>query len=444
MILEKSPVYGAVQPEVIILITIDSLRRDHLGCYGYQNVETPTIDGLASSGIRFDNTFSHGGGTPESFPSIMSSCPPPIRLQDRGVKGKKTLAHLMKECGFNTGGFHTNPFLSARNGYDYGFDAFYEGPWSRLPPKIQAISTSLDHLILNRGPSSNGWLITRMAANWLKTARSPAFLWLHYMDAHVPFLPEAGRIGLVRSLKTRPLMMLVLSKKVPNRQTLPTQATKNALMYAYDACISKLDTCISFLLSEVSKRFDRKLVMITADHGEAYWEHGFFGHSGVYDEVLQVPLVISGDGARKGTVVKSLVTLADIYPTVAEFVGQKSEKTYGRSMINSDSISDTDRMFVSTSINPAFDRRYVGVRSSSEKYIRQESVDGSKMVFEKYFDLRADSEEKKDILAQKGHEVQAARDEISRLYGENYASQEVLSTEEEKVLMQRFRSLGYE
>ena len=429
--------------DAIILITIDSLRKDHLGCYGYNAVDTRTIDGYAEAGVKFNNAFSHGGGTSESFPSLMCSRPPPIRLQDRGIKGERTLAQFLKECGYETGGFHTNPFLSARNGYDQGFDAFYEGPWSRQPPKVQAIRTALNQLILNKGPATDGWPITRMAADWLKRSGRSKFLWLHYMDAHVPFLPEARRIGLFKSMRNRALMTMVLSRKVPNAQTVPTPATKNAIMYAYDACISKLDSCISFLVAEVMKRFDRKLVIITADHGEAYWEHGFFGHSGIYDEVLRVPLVMFGDNLVRRKV-DSIVTLGDVFPTIADYLGQEAGKTYGTSMLNSDSTSETERSFVSTSINPAFNRRYVGVRSSNSKYIRQESVDGSKIVFEKYFDLRNDPGERQDVMSKKPAEVEAARKEISRIYGENYAIREVLSTEEEAVLMQRFRALGYE
>ncbi|MGI0090252.1 MAG: sulfatase, partial [Nitrososphaerales archaeon] len=288
--------------DAIILITIDSLRKDHLACYGYNGVDTRFIDALSTGGIRFENAFSHGGETPESFPSLMCSCPPPIRLQDRGVNGRKTLAKLLKETGFDTGGFHTNPWLSARNGYDQGFNTFYEGPWSKLPPKIQAVNASLNQLLLNRGPTTGGWAITQMSVDWLKRARKPVFLWLHYMDTHVPYLPEARRIGILNSMRNRVIMAMLLGRKVPNARTIPSPATKNALIHAYDSCISKLDSCISFIVSEVMKRFDRKLIILGSDHGEAHWEHGFFGHSAVYDEVLRIPLVMYGNNLVKGTI----------------------------------------------------------------------------------------------------------------------------------------------
>ncbi|MGH2639215.1 MAG: hypothetical protein ACRDF4_08065, partial [Rhabdochlamydiaceae bacterium] len=144
--------------------------------------------------------------------------------------------------------------------------------------------------------------------------------------------------------------------------------------------------------------------------------------------------------------IKSPVTLADIYPTIAEYLEQDAGKIYGRSMVNSDSASrnENERIFISTSIIPPLNRRYVGVRSTRSKYIRQESVDGSEVLFEKYFDLLTDPREQCDILGQRPGDVEKARDEILRIYGENYAKREVLSTEEEEVLMQRFRSLGYE
>ncbi|MHA1833105.1 MAG: sulfatase-like hydrolase/transferase, partial [Candidatus Baldrarchaeia archaeon] len=117
----------------IILITIDSLRVDHLRCYGYHRNTSPNIDSLASKGALFLQAVSNGGGTPEAFPSILASTLPPVRAEEYAIilKERSTIAEILKERGYNTGAFHSNPYLSKFFHYDKGFDTF-DDSMSRL------------------------------------------------------------------------------------------------------------------------------------------------------------------------------------------------------------------------------------------------------------------------------------------------------------------------
>ena len=110
----------------IILITVDCLRSDHLGCYGYTRNTSPNLDSLASEGALFLEAISNGGCTPCAFPSILASALPPVTHEGivRLLKQSTPLAELLKRAGYHTAGFQCNPFLTSFFGYDRGFDVF--------------------------------------------------------------------------------------------------------------------------------------------------------------------------------------------------------------------------------------------------------------------------------------------------------------------------------
>lgn len=424
---------------LILLITIDSLRRDRVGCYAGGRSLTPYIDSIAGEGLQFDWAFSHGGETPESFPSLMCSTPPPIRVQDRSIKGKATLARLMKENGLSTAGFHPNPYLSSSFGYEEGFDTFYEGAWSSMPSGVQAMRRTVNQLFFNKGPITNCWSTARMAKDWARRVKGSAFLWVHFMDVHVPYLPPTSATGLGRSMTNRALMAMVLSSDEMNRRTAPTPATKKAMMLAYDACATEVDRCISRLVPEVTKPFSSSLVILTSDHGEAFWEHGYHGHSGVYDDVIRVPFVVRGTGVKQGRV-DGVVGLSDVLPTVLDYLGEEAQPVYGSSVLRAPA---PGRTIISSSIVPKLKCRFIGVRDQSTKLLRKESMDGTRLDYEAFFRTSTDPLELTNTLPGDEELAAKARLEIDRTYGGAPAAGGAFSGGEEEELLDRFRALGY-
>ena len=431
---------------LILLITIDSLRRDYVGCFGNRGANSPFMDKLASEGTRFDNALSNGASTAESFPTIMCSGPPPIRLEDRGVKGKRKIAQLLKECGFATAAFHSNPFLSAGFGYQEGFDTFYAGAKDRLPALIEGVKLPLNQFFLNKGPITDCWELIRRAIRWSKSAAKPAFLWVHFMDTHLPYLPEVRVTGLINSMRNRTLWGILLTRNLQDKLTRPSSELREQMTNAYGACIRKVDRSIGLLASEIFKQFSNRLIILASDHGEGFWEHGYFGHSGrMHDEILRVPLIVYGNGIASARTVKGMVALSDIMPTVARYVGQSSDSEYGHDLLAT--VADPDlaeRRVISTGFNPRFKLRSVSIRTPISKYVRQEIIDGSRILSEQFYDLVKDPNERIDVHVEHPGEAALAEQELERVYGSDYGRRGVYSVGEEKHMTDRLRSLGYE
>ena len=182
-----------------ILITIDSLRADFLGCYGYKDIETPNIDELASQGIMFVNAYSNSPGTPSSFVAIFSSTYP---LMFDGYnyfsEMRISVAEVLRDNGFLTIGVHSNPFLSRKFSYHRGFDVFYDDIY------VTGVKSIKGKKFLNKGlkyiskvlglasPYICGEKVNKIVKNIFdeKYKGQRFFLWIHYMDVHFPYTPH--------------------------------------------------------------------------------------------------------------------------------------------------------------------------------------------------------------------------------------------------------------
>jgi hypothetical protein len=427
----------------VLLITIDSLRRDHLGCYGGQGVSTAFIDRLSSAGVRYENAFTQGGGTPESFPSIMCSLPPPMALGERRISGARSIAKLLKEEGYNTAAFHSNPFLSSRFGYSEGFDMFYEGrSYSAFCPiRLNDFTNAANLLLLNRAPITEGPSIVRMALEWLRGSRGPVFLWVHFMDTHFPYLPPLRSLGVGESMANRFLWGIMMASRVQNRPTTVSERTKRRIIRSYDACVSLVDESVSVLVSYMLAHYAKGLIVLTSDHGEGFWEHGYFGHSGLYEEILRVPLLVYTRGGRRGAVDSRPSLLSDIMPTVEWFV---RDGDAGEGGLLSNSRYLEDRKFVCTSLDPPMQRRSVGLRASRLKYIRNERIKDGGLISEELYDLVSDPLERVNLSSSRRTDLLQMRQELEAMLLTSREAAAPLSYEEESEIAQRLRSLGYD
>jgi arylsulfatase A-like enzyme len=412
----------------VLLITVDCLRRDHLGCYGYSRDTTPNLDRLAAKGALFLEAIANGGRTPDSFPSILASqLPPLVRDEYREImKRGPTLAGLMRGAGYQTAAFHSNPFLSKFFYYDNGFDV-YEDSLGTLNIRRQWATSGTRRLkILSKIKSRLGIIfnfvlylfgkqreataeqLTNRVVSWLDTCSESFFLWSHYMDAHYPFLPPVEYVRKVCKRRISRYRMATLHYKqlrsfrnvdIRKAEWL-SSAEIDTLADLYDADIRYADDNIGRLLKSLGSRLKNTIVIVTADHGEAFGEHKYLGHGTLYEELVRVPLIMVGPGIKAGTVVKTPVELMDLPPTVVELAGTSRAKGFrGRSLLPV--MRGTKRATegtVATRLIPELRQRLISYRTPNWKYIRTESLDESNTVLsEELYDLENDPGERRNL-----------------------------------------------
>jgi len=276
------------RPYNVLLITLDTLRADHVGAYGSGLGTTPAIDSLAAGGVRFQNAISSVPLTLPSHATILSGVLPLHHgLRNNGAGSfpadRATLATLLAAKGFRTAAFTGAFVLDHRFGLNRGFDVYDD--------EIPRDPTVGDHLEAER----RGDAVVDRALQWLKPGSSsdaggrPFFAWVHLYDAHAPYVaPEPFRSRYASS--------------------------------PYDGEIAFVDQQVQRLLAALDQRGerDRTIIIISGDHGEALGEHGELTHGLLlYEPTLRVPLIISAPGMLEPYVVSTAVSLTDIAPTVA-------------------------------------------------------------------------------------------------------------------------------
>jgi len=265
----------------LLLVTIDTLRADHVGAYGYARSQAAFVDRIAQSGAVFDRAFAAAPITLPSHATVMTGrYPPGHGSRDNGMNVSRdvpTIATELKAHGFKTGAFVGAFPLDHQFGLDRGFDV-YSDRLPRGPDGKQA----------NERPASQ---VVDEAIAWLRQSlESRLFLWVHVFEPHAPY----GDAGDGRPVLDR-----------------------------YDQEIGVASRELLRLLGAIDAVAQDTLVIVAGDHGEAFGEHGEFSHSiFVYDTTLRVPLVMRGPGIRSSTlVIRDPVTLADLAPTAMHLLG---------------------------------------------------------------------------------------------------------------------------
>jgi arylsulfatase A-like enzyme/Flp pilus assembly protein TadD len=279
------------RPQNLLLVTIDTVRADHVGAYGYRAAETPALDRLAREGIRFDHAESTVPLTLPSHAAILSGLTPPHHgLHNNGAgrfpDDRPTLATVLSAAGYSTGAFVGSFVLDHRFGLARGFDV-YDDEVERDPNGPGSLEAER--------PASQ---VADRAVAWLEKAISdrgrPFFAWVHFYDAHAPYAP--------------PEPYSSRHREVP-----------------YDGEIAFVDAQIARLLELLDRRgvADATIVAVTADHGEALGEHGELTHGLLlYEPTLRVPLILRAPGVTRGKTIQAPVSLTDLAPTLAGMLGK--------------------------------------------------------------------------------------------------------------------------
>jgi arylsulfatase A-like enzyme len=313
-------------PINVLLITIDCLRPDHTSVYGYERPTTPHLDDLAGEGVRFTQAISQGPCTRVSFAAMFSSTYPAMCGGFLRLSPQRTvLAEILREAGYCTVAFGSNPYLSPIYGYDKGFEIFDDSlvPWiqshQHRPLKYLNRFFVVARWLLPYLPAS---ALTAKAVRFLHRHRpaGPWFLWLHYMDVHDPYRPPRRHAARFRSAGRPVLSDRALWQKALSQPEEISENERQHLINLYDTEISFADEQIGRLLMQLRRlgSLDSTLIIVTADHGEEFGEHGQFSHRfKLYDELLRVPLIMRLPARLPaGQVVTAQVRLLDLLPTI--------------------------------------------------------------------------------------------------------------------------------
>jgi len=305
----------------VILIVVDTLRADHLGVYGYDRGTSPRVDGLARRATVFDAAWSTAPWTLPSVTSMMTSrYPSSHRVENDGLKlGAEvpTLAETLGRAGYATGGFVSHVYVAAPFGLARGFGTFEDFGVSKPGYRLEA------------GMEPRADRVTDAALAWLgRQARRPVFLFVHYFDPHWPYDPPERFRALYPDDYRGPFDATYdsISKFQDPRRPLPDDY-RRFLLDRYDGEIRFVDEQIGRLLDGLVAlgRGSRAWVVVTADHGEEFKDHGSMGHGRrLYEEVVRVPLIVgrvSPTGAAAPDRVRVPVSGIDLLPTIAGLAG---------------------------------------------------------------------------------------------------------------------------
>ena len=323
----------------VLFITIDTLRADHLGCYGYPRETSPSIDALADRSIVFDNCVSQATSTLPSHASIFTSLYPPAHGVIHNIaslsKDVPSLVGVFRENGYATGAVISNLVLESRFGLNQGFQTFDEELDSRELNRLKFRERRADSA-------------TDAAIRWLKKKSDrPFFLWVHYVDPHGAYYPppEYRRMFVDDQWYTEGEELPIGAENfipgtIPKYQDLFGAKNPSYYISQYDGEIRFTDDQIGRLLEflDESGLSSDTIVTVTADHGESFTERDlYFTHSfRTYDEQAVIPLIIHFPDMATHKRVEAQVRAIDIMPTLLDRLDLKNPHTvHGRSLMES-------------------------------------------------------------------------------------------------------------
>jgi arylsulfatase A-like enzyme len=305
------------QPLNLVLIGVDTLRPDHLGCYGYDRDTSPHIDRLGTKGVVFENVVSSCPWTLPSFATVFTGLYPTqhgaIDTHTPIGGSLSTLAEILKAHGYATGAIINAPLLKGKYAVDQGFDFYY-----MTPPE---------------GRAADG--TTRDALKWIdENSRGPFFMFAHYFDPHIPYGPPAPYDTLFDPQYRGALESPYIPSRLPQYRLRAVNFSEmkklspadwNHIRALYDGEIAFTDQAIGELLQGLKKRglMENSLIVLLSDHGEEFFEHQGFEHGHtLFEELLKVPLIFSLPGRLpENRRIARQVRLVDVEPTILDLLG---------------------------------------------------------------------------------------------------------------------------
>lgn len=392
----------------VVVITIDTLRADHLGCYGYKQIRTPAIDSLAAESVLFEHAYTVVPVTLPSHSAMFTGTYPPFSgMHDFSAnvlsRQQPTLATVLKQNGYATGAVVGSAVLDSRFGLNQGFDFYYDHfDFSRLQ------ESNLDEM------ERPGNIVADEALAWLaQNYKKTFFLWMHLYDPHFPYRP-------------------------------PPPYDKQYVSQPYDGEIAFADAQVGRILDFLKAKgiSSNTLVVLAGDHGEGLGEHGEKTHGFfIYNSTLHVPFMMhlpSGSAKR----VSMPVSLADLMPTVLGILNiPLPPKVQGKDLtqLMSGGTNPGDRSLYSETFLPRLHFNWSELRGAQNSSYH--FVDAPRP---ELYDLRKDPAETTNLFTEKKAVGEEMRSKLNNLIREYSAGEELAQkTGLDPALMERLKSLGY-
>lgn len=335
----------------VVLILVDTLRADRLGCYGYSRDTSPAIDALAAEGVLYESCYSQSCWTLPSMISLMSGLP--VTKKERSLPEVTVLAEALKERGLDTAAFVANPTVNEDQGFGRGIDRFLSAKQmesGRAAPQVaQHFASWFERWRAGKRNGGKG--------------EGGFFAWIHFMDPHAPYIPvkeydlfEGKRLDykqVIARWRAAEPRVAELSPDLTFLAHRGAQSFMNESSNRYDGEVRTVDASVARIVDVLREagEFERTLIIICSDHGEMLFEHEDFpyyvqnrvkkkgglpggvadlfcnGHlAWFYREVWSTPLILAGPGVPKGVRRKGLAANLDIYPTILEALGMEVPK----------------------------------------------------------------------------------------------------------------------
>ncbi|WP_302080894.1 sulfatase [Salinibaculum rarum] len=474
----------------IVLLVLDAVRSDHVSAYGHDRPTTPNIDKLAEEGTRYRNAFANSNWTGTSHGTIFTGRLP----SNSGIHGdhqelpdgEKTLPEAVKEEGYRTFAMSAGAHIRKERGYDRGVDAFKET--YRIDPSRKFAARLFTDPPLRRqtaftatrGPDDKTLYKFETLKRWIAANEEPFFAFINAKTAHHPYNPprpsksrfcpdlERPRFQLTEELfgdefgerQTLPgtdferLQRLSYQYPIISDELNPTDEEWEIIQSWYDGAIHYLDRRVGEFVDWLRNRgqLEETYVIVTADHGEYFGEHGLEKHYyGLYEPVLRVPLIVRGPESDDGQDIRSMVSLADLYPTIVELAsGEAPKPPHSRSLAPFEDAPDHDHVFAELgAVNPSgilrhhpeFDDSGYGIPTQvvrDDRYKLHARTDDSIELY----DWKSDPDETKDLSETYPNVVERLRSAINEELGT--LSEAALSEDiKDDRLREHLQDLGY-
>ena len=420
----------------LVVISIDCLRADHVGVYGYEKDTTPSINAFAKDGTVFENAFATASWTLPTHMSMLTGLLPSFHGATKWEKLASSVTYLpelLAGSGYRTSGVVSWVYLSQAYGFERGYHTYR---------------------VLDDPEASD---IAEAAIEELRRGEGqPQFLFVHLYDPHWPYLPPTGRF---REFGARPRDISALLDMTSRGQAPPDEEAIEEVQRLYDSEIAFADHELGRLFQALKDEgmYDDALIVVTADHGEAFYEHGHWQHTvTMFDEILHVPLIVKWPGNTKTGRFDGLVSQMDIFTTVLEAAGVElpgtEEGFLARPSLASSDPSPRTLLSEVTWRSPNGTTMKVSIRDERVKYIATlegpagDDLGVNEVAREELYDLIADPEETQNLLLSDDALAQPYRAKLRAFLDDARAARSLRSGEAVELddeTLKKLESLGY-